>query len=108
MTAGALLRDLERHGLRLTPNGENLRVRGPKSAMTSQVLDRIRAHKLELLGLLRAGGDGTPEGNRPSPHRSATRALPCSESRARGRRDRRDQRDQRSPAQLVRLREVMR
>ena len=52
MSAAELLLDLGRLGIRLEAHGERLRY-CPRSALTPDLLDRLKAHKAELLALLR-------------------------------------------------------
>jgi len=52
MSAAELLLDLGRVGIRLEADGERLRY-CPRSAMTPDLLGRLKAHKVELLALLR-------------------------------------------------------
>ncbi len=53
MSAGQLLVELNRNGLRLEANGDQLRVT-PWSAVTSEMKDQIKLHKVELLEILNA------------------------------------------------------
>jgi len=59
MTAAELLIDLARRGIRLEADGNQLRF-SPRSAVTPDLADRLRAHKTELLAILR------PEADAPS------------------------------------------
>ena len=52
MTVVELLAEFGRLGIRLEAQGERLRFH-PRSAMTSELLSRLKAHKGELLTLLR-------------------------------------------------------
>jgi hypothetical protein len=52
MSAAELLMDLGRQGIRLEADGERLRFH-PRSALTPDLLGRLKAHKGELLTLLR-------------------------------------------------------
>ena len=52
MSAAELLLDLGRLGIRLEAHGERLRY-FPRSALTPDLLGRLKAHKAELLALLR-------------------------------------------------------
>src|SRR5262245_8737497 len=56
-----LLAECEARGVRLIPAGpSDLTVRGPKRALTPDLIERLKAHKAELLNVLRpaqAGGD---------------------------------------------------
>ena len=51
MQAGALLSQLARYGLRLTAEGDRLRVE-PRAALTDEARELIRKHKAELLAAL--------------------------------------------------------
>lgn len=53
MSAAFLLADLERLGIRLEVNGDRLRYY-PRSAATPALMDRLKAHKREILYVLRA------------------------------------------------------
>ncbi|MEE8523718.1 MAG: amino acid adenylation domain-containing protein [Thermoanaerobaculia bacterium] len=63
MNATRLLRDLHRAGVRLWIEGERLRYRGPESALTVDVRERMKRHKAELLALIRQPPDA--DGPRP-------------------------------------------
>lgn len=69
MRAAELLMDLGRLGIRLEADGERLRYR-PQSALTPELLDRLKAHKGELLTLLLRpadfGADNAPNAE-PTP-----------------------------------------
>ena len=49
MTAAALLAELEAAGINLTREGDNLRVRAQPGVSLAPYVERIRAHKPELL-----------------------------------------------------------
>jgi hypothetical protein len=51
MSAKALLEELRERGVELVPDGDRLRYR-PKQATTTDLLDRLKAHKQQLLKLL--------------------------------------------------------
>lgn len=57
--AAALLNELTDRGIELQAHGDRLRYR-PRSAVTSELAEQLRAHKPELLVILREGG---PPGN---------------------------------------------
>jgi hypothetical protein len=59
MSAPQLLTDLGRLGIQLKAEGERLRY-APRSALTADLIERMKAHKSDLLTLLR------PAVNRPS------------------------------------------
>lgn len=48
MSAAEIVTDLARRGIRLEASGERLRY-APRSALTPDLLDRLKAHKAELL-----------------------------------------------------------
>jgi hypothetical protein len=64
MSAADLLLDLSRVGIRLEAHGERLRY-FPRSALTPDLLDRLKAHKADLLAVLRPAPEGVP--NLPAP-----------------------------------------
>ena len=53
MNAAELLTELESHGVQLTVDGETLRYRAPKDALTGSLREALAEHKPELLALLR-------------------------------------------------------
>ena len=53
MNTPELLSDLDRLGIRLKADGERLRYY-PRSALTPDLLGRLKAHKADLLALLQA------------------------------------------------------
>ena len=61
MSAAELLLDLARRGIRLEAHGERLRY-FPRSAVTPDLLDRLKAHKGELLAMLRPATEPLPNG----------------------------------------------
>ena len=64
MSAAELLMDLGRLGIRLEADGERLRYR-PQSVLTPDLLDRLKAHKGELLELLLDRTDQTEQNRTP-------------------------------------------
>ncbi|MDT8321999.1 MAG: hypothetical protein RQ826_15885 [Xanthomonadales bacterium] len=44
-----LLEELKNSGLRVTTDGRDLNISGPDIAMTDDLMDRIRKHKIELI-----------------------------------------------------------
>ena len=52
MTPAALLDELTRRGVTITPNGDKLRLR-PAAALPPDLVEQVRAHKPEILTLLR-------------------------------------------------------
>ena len=80
MSAAQLLADLERRGIRLDADGERLLFH-PRSALTPDLLDRLKAHKAELLTLILRGSifdiDSAPDAG-PAPnidHATATKTM---------------------------------
>ena len=55
MSAARLMANLNRLGIRLEARGDRLRY-SPRSAVTPDLADRMKAHKGELLAILRTGG----------------------------------------------------
>ncbi len=53
MSVSTLLLDLRRRGVRLIPDGDSLRCRGPRGALTEADLAALREHKPEVLKQLR-------------------------------------------------------
>lgn len=54
MTAGAILADLARRGIRVAAEGDRLRLRAPESILTDEVREAVAAHKPELLAALQS------------------------------------------------------
>ena len=67
MSAADLLLDLSRLGIRLEADGERLRY-FPRSVLTPNLLGRLKAHKAELLTMLRPAPSTKPEPE-IAPHR---------------------------------------
>ena len=59
MSAAELLLDLGRLGIRLEADGQRLRFH-PRSALTPDLLERLKAHKADLLALLRPAPEAAP------------------------------------------------
>lgn len=56
-----LLAECDAHGVRLLPAGDGgLTIDGPRRAMTPDLLDRLKAHKADVLAALRSAPDDTP------------------------------------------------
>jgi hypothetical protein len=51
VSTGQLLSELDRLGVELRAHGGRLRYAGPEEALTPELLDRLKAHKAELLSL---------------------------------------------------------
>lgn len=62
MTGVALVEELAGKGVRLTVEGGALKCHGPRSALTPEVVSRLKAHKAEVITYLA----GTP-GEAPAP-----------------------------------------
>ncbi len=60
--AAALLIELTRRGIELQAHGDRLRYR-PRSVLTPELAERVRAHKAALLALLRHGRPPQPPQN---------------------------------------------
>ena len=60
MTATELLADLDRRGVRLEARGDRLRY-APRSALTPELVERLRSHKTELLAVLSDAGAGSSQ-----------------------------------------------
>ena len=77
MTAPELLADLSQVGVEVARAGANLKLCGPREALTPGMLARVRAHKPELLTLLRGAvaspraGDNRPAVDAPAPGAAA-------------------------------------
>lgn len=59
MSAADLLLDLDRLGIQVEADGERLQY-FPRSALTPDLLDRLKAHKADLLAVLRPAPDLSP------------------------------------------------
>jgi hypothetical protein len=55
MTAAALIEEVYRRGIVLTPRGDRLGFRGPVGALTPELKAALKQFKPEVLGLLAAG-----------------------------------------------------
>ncbi len=73
MTTAELLNELSRRGIELRTEGDQLRYRAPKGALTSDLRSRIDAHRSELLAALRTSREPAV------PH--LPRVLPAPEER---------------------------
>jgi hypothetical protein len=73
MSAAELLSDLGRLGIRLEADGERLWY-CPRSALTPELLGRLKAHKAELLAMLRPAPTVEP---RPMPTAKPTAKPVC-------------------------------
>src|SRR5262245_37466487 len=75
MTAADLLLDLGRLGIRLEADGGRLRY-FPRSALTPDLLTRLKAHKADLLTMLRPAPEGAPDLPAPKSDAPATPTTP--------------------------------
>jgi hypothetical protein len=62
-----LLRTLEGMGVKLSPEGDNLRLKGHQQPLSSELRAAVLVHKLQLLDLLRARQAGTAPAARGVP-----------------------------------------
>lgn len=78
MTVAALIEELTRLGVTLTPEGDRLRYRAPAGAITPELKQRIVEQKLEIIAVLNHEDYGA---GRPSPE-NATKPVEerCSEA----------------------------
>ena len=60
MTAADLLRVVREQGVELTPDGDQLRYRGPREALTPDMLIELKRHKSDLLTLLSTSHETYP------------------------------------------------
>ncbi|HEX8650759.1 MAG TPA: condensation domain-containing protein, partial [Pyrinomonadaceae bacterium] len=65
MIATALLTNLRGLGVELWADGERLRYRAPKGALTPTLRAQLAAHKAEIMALLRRGNNNTGQGAPP-------------------------------------------
>ncbi len=56
MNTQALLRKVEQFGIRLEVRGDNLRAEAPENLLTPELVAEFKAHKAELLDILRKPG----------------------------------------------------
>lgn len=76
MKVTTLMMELERRAIRLEPNGEDLRCRAPKGALTPYLKEAISARKSEILALLRnRGAGGSPSSSLARPGGQALHRL---------------------------------
>ncbi len=60
MKPAALVRRLAGEGVRLSVEGGDLKCRGPKSALTPEIVARLKAHKAEVIAHLRPAPEPPP------------------------------------------------
>lgn len=75
MSIAKLLREIERIGVKLIPDGDALKVRGPKRLLTPELLETLKVRKAEVLAWLRRVGFSAESGSEPSLPLTAT--CPC-------------------------------
>jgi hypothetical protein len=70
LTATELLSDLDRQGIHLLPDGDRLKIKGPKGVLTDSLQSAIQEHKAELLQLLASHETAAPGplSDPPSPY----------------------------------------
>ncbi len=54
MNTAALLNEVTRRGIKLEPDGDALCYTAPKDVLTPELMAELKAHKTELLGILRS------------------------------------------------------
>ncbi len=54
MNTAALLNAITRRGIKLEPDGDALCYTAPKDVLTPELMAELKAHKTELLGILRS------------------------------------------------------
>jgi hypothetical protein len=63
MSASRLIEELAGRGVRLEVEGNELLCRGPKKALTPEVLAQLKEHKEEILGVLSKGVTSSERGS---------------------------------------------
>jgi tubulysin polyketide synthase-like protein len=53
MSTGALLAELRRLGIEIEADGDRLRYAGPEGAISPELLERLKAHKADLIAVCR-------------------------------------------------------
>jgi hypothetical protein len=76
MSVDQLMADLSRLGIKIEANGGRLRY-SPRSAVTQDIMARLKAHKDELLAILRPDPEGKPLGPDGWPVDSIEPPSPC-------------------------------
>ena len=59
MNTAALLSEVTRRGIKLEPDGDALCYTAPKDVLTPELMAELKAHKTELLGILRSEAPAT-------------------------------------------------
>ena len=79
-TLADLLAECDAHGIRLLPADDGgLTIDAPQDALTPDLLDRLKAHKAELLAMLRPAPDAataSPVGGKRQPSEAHEGGLP--------------------------------
>ena len=60
MSVAPLVEELVGKGVRLSVEGGELKCRGPKSALTPEIVARLKAHKAEVIAHLRPTPEAPP------------------------------------------------
>ena len=63
MRAAEFVEGLADQGVRLSVEGGDLKYRGPRAALTPETLDRLKAHKAEVIAHLRHAPEPPPVGS---------------------------------------------
>ena len=63
MRAAEFVEGLADQGVRLSVEGGDLKYRGPRAALTPETLDRLKAHKAEVIAHLRPAPEPPPVGS---------------------------------------------
>ena len=66
MNVGALLEELERLGVELQAVGDDLEYEGPEEIITPALLERLKAHKAELIAVFRKAETVVEEDRQPA------------------------------------------
>src|SRR5918996_5385693 len=65
MTPAELLADLNSKGVTLVVDGDKLKCKGKQSVLTPELLDALRQHKVEIIGLIGQGKASVEDGQLP-------------------------------------------
>jgi amino acid adenylation domain-containing protein/non-ribosomal peptide synthase protein (TIGR01720 family) len=76
-TANALLDEIHNRGVTLWREGDRIRYRGPKGALTPDLVERLRARRQEIVSLLEAGTIAVAGSDLPAAADEADVALPA-------------------------------
>ena len=75
MSAAALLEDLFGRGVKVWADGDELRCKGPKKALTPEVLAQLKAHKAEIIARLVSPAPEAPSARPPRVSPAAVERL---------------------------------